>query len=575
MAVPTNEEILVLLDRLDQNECADDLESQWLDFKPFGDPKEDKRVAVEYAVCFANAEGGVVVFGVADRVTAGRAKAIHGSKRFDLATWQRDIYQSTVPPLAVDLEEIRVSEGTGRVLVMRVEKGATPPYGTSQGVYKKRVGKSCMPIDLRAETRAEVATGAIDWSGGTAENVQLSDLDPVEVARARNWLRRLKPNSQLISVGDLDLLQGLKAVTDGKVTRTGLLLFGREDTLARRCPQHAVQYVYQTSPTTVARNDVMACGLLKILSDIEQAFTGPANPEHELSLGFGKLRIPSFSVEDTVREAILNAVTHRDYLDPGRVLVRHTPRELVVTSPGGFISGITPENILRHESRTRNQTLAFAFLKLGLVEQSGVGRRRIYMPVLSYGKKPPQYETDGHTVTLRIFDGSFDAPMAKLVAKWRHEGKDIDLDGLLILTYLREYAFIDTLSASRLLQLSREGVRGLLDYYSLPGLGILERKGHTAAATFHLTKSVASDLLGKAAYTKTKGIDPIRYSELVRCYVTDHGSITPAECRELIGLGESAADRSAVSKLLTKWCADDGFLRREGVSPRTRYYSRV
>lgn len=80
MSIPTNAEILAILDRLDQRQCADDLESYWLDFKPFNDPKDDKKIAVEYAVCFANAEGGAVVFGVADRERGGRARAIHGSK---------------------------------------------------------------------------------------------------------------------------------------------------------------------------------------------------------------------------------------------------------------------------------------------------------------------------------------------------------------------------------------------------------------------------------------------------------------------------------------------------------------
>ena len=72
MSIPTNSEILALLDRLD-TVVADDLETQRLDFKPWTSPKDDMKVAVEYAVCFANAQGGVVVFGVADRIR-GRAR---------------------------------------------------------------------------------------------------------------------------------------------------------------------------------------------------------------------------------------------------------------------------------------------------------------------------------------------------------------------------------------------------------------------------------------------------------------------------------------------------------------------
>jgi ATP-dependent DNA helicase RecG len=333
-----------------------------------------------------------------------------------------------------------------------------------------------------------------------------------------------------------------------------------------------VHYVLHTE-LKVFRNDSYQDGLLDILERIEQAFTGPANPEREVSVGFFKMRIPAFDV-DVVREALLNAVTHRDYTDPNEVLLRHAAEELAITSPGGFLGGITPKNILRHEPVARNRALAEAFEKLGLVERAGMGRRRIFIPTLSYGKRSPLYQTDGSRVTLRIFDGSFSEQMAVLVAKWRGEGREIDLDALLVLGYLLDHAFIDTLAAADLLQLSRDGARGVLDQLAQPKTGILERKGKTKAATYHLTKGVAKDLLGKAAYTRTKGLDAVRFAEMVRAFVQDHGSITPRECRELLGLGESKSARAETSRLLRQWSSEEGFLRREGVPPKVRYLPR-
>ncbi len=568
MSIPTNPEILALLDHLDHS-LGDDLETHWLDFKAWTGTREDLKTAVEYAVCMANADGGAVVFGVEDK-TQGRA-AIHGAGNYNLDHWRQQIYNLTRPNLSVELDELTVPEGTGKLLVVRVPKGSSPPYGTAAGLFKKRVGKNCLPLDPQSFLRARVATGAVDWSGEPAEGVEVEDLDVVEIARAKNVLRRINPESELLKVREREFLTGLGALRGGKVTHTGLLLFGRERTIIERCPQHQVHYVYQTQPTSVARNDSFRSGLLNVLEQIEHAFSGPANPEHELSVGIHKLRIPAFSLE-SVREAVLNAVTHRDYLDPSEVLIRHAPRELVVTSPGGFLANISPQNILRAEPISRNRALAEAFEKLRLVERAGTGRLRIFIPLLSYGKRLPQYESDGTRVTLRIYDGSCDERMARLVAKWREDGRAIDLDGLLILTYLREHAFIDTLSASELLQLPRNAVRGVLDQFAQPTTGILERRGRTAAATFHLTKAVAGDLLGKAAYTKTKGINPIRFAEMVRAYVEDHGSITPQECRELLGLGESKTARVEISRLLKKWCGSEGFLRREGMPPKVRYF---
>jgi ATP-dependent DNA helicase RecG len=247
----------------------------------------------------------------------------------------------------------------------------------------------------------------------------------------------------------------------------------------------------------------------------------------------------------------------------------------VITNPGGFLGGITTRNILRHEPVARNRSLAEAFEKLGLVERAGMGRRRIFLPILEYGKRIPEYETDGTRVTLRVYDGAFDERMAILVAKWRGDGHDIDLDSLLVLTHLREHAFIDTISASELLQLSRDDARGVLDRMAQPRVGILERRGKTKAATYHLSKSVAKDLLGKAAYTKTKGLDPIRFQEMVRQFVLDHGEITPQECRELLGLGESQTARVEVSRYLKEWSGPEGFLTREGNPPKVIYRPRL
>lgn len=568
MNPPTNSEIVAVLDSF-ATRVADDLESEVLEFKPWNDAKSDMRVAVEYAVCFANAGGGVIVFGVADDVR-GRVAAIHGIRGVDLDVWRRGIYEATRPNLKVQVEELAVPDGTGKLLVVRVPAAAAGQlHGTAQGLFKKRVGKNCMAVDPASLMHARVASGAVDWSGQTA-TVALQDLDPVEIARSRNILRRINPESELLRLPDEPYLVALGALRRGEVTHTGLLLFGREEHLGDLCPQHQVHYVHQTSETRVTRNESFKQPLLLTLERIEQYFSGPANLERELTVGLFKLRIPAYSIE-SVREAILNAVTHRDYSSPGEVLIRHTNKELVVTSPGGFIGGITPQNILRQEPVSRNRTLAEAFEKLRLVERAGVGRRRIFLPTLSYGKRPPAYETDGSRVTLRIFDGSFDARMASLVAQWKQEGVEMDLDGLLVLSHLRRRPFVDTKQAAELLQCSREVARAVLDQLTLPPTDLLERRGRASSATFHLSKRLASDLIGKGAYTRTKGLNPIRYAEMVKEFVRDHGFITPKQCRELLGWGESATDRVEISKLLRKWSGPDGFLTREGTPPKVRY----
>ena len=139
MTIPTNDDILRLLDQLDHS-IVDDLESNVLDFKPWDDPKDDLKVFIGYAVCFSNADGGVVVFGVSDK-TLGRSEAIHGAKGYNLDIWRRVIFNRTNPHIQAEVEELKIPEGTGHLLIVRIHKGGNPLYGTSQGMFKQRIGK--------------------------------------------------------------------------------------------------------------------------------------------------------------------------------------------------------------------------------------------------------------------------------------------------------------------------------------------------------------------------------------------------------------------------------------------------
>lgn len=573
MSVPSDAELIALLARL-EHEPADALESQWLDFKPWEGAKEAMKTAVEYAVCFANAQGGVVVFGVNDKL-CGRAAAIQGVRRVDVDMLRRGIYDGTRPALSVSLSLLDVPEGTGQLLVLRVPEGTRKPHGTAAGLFKQREGKNCMPVDPHSFARVRANTGEVDWSGAPAAGVTVNDLDPVEVARARNVLRSKDPGSGLLALNDTDFLIGLEAIREGRVTHTGMLLFARRDILAARCPQAQFHYVLLRDETTVARNDIDRRPLLEIIERMEQVFQGPLNPEEELSIGLFKLRIPQFPLE-AVREGVLNALTHRDYTDPGEVLVRHSADELSITSPGGFIGGISPENILRHEPRARNRTLANAFVKLRLVESSGIGRRRIYRSALEFGKRRPLYSTTNDTVTLRIFNRGANPRLARMVSELSAAGAPVSLDHLLVLDALMQTDHIDTATAAETLQLPREEARAVLDAMAAPALGLLERRGHTHTATYHLAKGVAMAVKGKAAYTRTRGLNPVRYAEMVREYLKDHRSITNAELRQLLGLGASASASVEASRLLTKWSAEEGgFLERLPPVNRPRYVLRV
>lgn len=103
-----------------------------------------------------------------------------------------------------------------------------------------------------------------------------------------------------------------------------------------------------------------------------------------------------------VREAVVNAFMHRDYRTPEVIQLEHTASRLRITSPGGFVPGVTVDNVLTVSSRCRNLSLSQAIRSLGLAESAGVGVDRMYASMTAIGHQPPSFNTDGITVTASL-----------------------------------------------------------------------------------------------------------------------------------------------------------------------------
>ena len=121
--------------------------------------------------------------------------------------------------------------------------------------------------------------------------------------------------------------------------------------------------------------------------------------------------------EVSAREAILNAVSHRDYRHPGSVFVRQYPRRLEIVSPGGLPTGITPDNIIDKQF-PRNRRIAETFLRCGLVERAGQGANRMLVEAVRDSKPLPDYSrSDEHEVFLRLHGDVRDASFVKFLAR--------------------------------------------------------------------------------------------------------------------------------------------------------------
>ena len=87
---------------------------------------------------------------------------------------------------------------------------------------------------------------------------------------------------------------------------------------------------------------------------------------------------------------IVNAVTHRSYLEPGNVQVALYDARLEVTSPGMLLNGVTIEKIREEYSKVRNRAIANAFSYMKIIEEWGSGILRMYDEFSKYGLREPE-----------------------------------------------------------------------------------------------------------------------------------------------------------------------------------------
>ena len=153
------------------------------------------------------------------------------------------------------------------------------------------------------------------------------------------------------------------------------------------------------------------------------------------------------------REVIVNGAIHRDWLSPQPTTVEHTGDMLTVTSPGGFLGGITPDNIITHPAVPRYRSLAEAMATLRLGEREGIGVDRMVRDMLAIGRPEPEIsEITGPYVRVGLVGGDPDSEIVEFLASIEPPATASDVDALLIIDHLTRTGWIDTATAMPVLQ---------------------------------------------------------------------------------------------------------------------------
>jgi len=508
---------------------------------------------VESLACMANSEGGELWLGVEDDGTPSGLHAEHQS----LVGLPGLVAARTSPSLMVTVEPLEIS-GL-RVARISVPKSSSEVATTSGRYLRRRIKQDGTPecVAMLPHDRASRAGrfGLSDASAQAVAGATLADFDPLERERLRQTVQQYGGDRVLLELDDEAMDGALGFTTRDEAgqrvpTLAGLLIIGRETVLRELVPTH--EFAFQVlEREAVHFNEFRRFPLLKAMDWLETNFR-PYNPEREMQIGMFRVPIPKVDL-GAFREAIANALVHRDYHRLSAVHVRLDDDGLTISNPGGLVEGVTLNNLLTTEPRPRNRTLADAMKRIGIVERSGRGVDKIYRGMLRFGRPEPDYSrTDTNSVVLRLSTVAADEVFLQRVVEQenRQGGAPLPIDSLIVLAALREHK---RLGADELAQhIQRDAVQVKKTLEHLVEAGLVEAHGSNRSRNYTLSVEMYRAKGDKLAYTRQAGFSKVQHPEMVLNYVRQHGRIQRNEVMELCHLSEDQSTR-----LL-------GRLRREG-----------
>ena len=566
--MPTKQEVLELLDRLNEVP-ADHLEDQRLDFKEWERRSQADATAkvLEAVICMANGGGGTVVIGVKDNIV-GRSKAVVGVPAdLDVNRLKRALYDGSDPKLTPTIDELAVPEGTGRILVLEVHAGM-PPYTDTKGNGKIRIGKDCQPLTGSMRRQTMEGTGETDITSTEVPGAIADQLSAAGMEQLRAIAAREQAPTELLRKSDTDLLGSIGLVRRGRLTRGGLLLVGKETSISEIFPGYAWIYLHMTSDTAyddrAEGKDCIALALGRIVDRIMSR-----NPLVTIQQGLFHFEFRTYP-EIALRESILNAFCHADFRIPGPIQLKQFPDRLEIANPGGFVGGVSPANILRHDPVSRNPLLVNALTALRLVNRSNLGVRRRYEAMLRDGKEPPVIRDEGNAVRVVFLAGDFSVPFRTFVTEEANLGHWLSVEDLLVIQYLLRHGEVDLPAVETICQQqereAREGLRRLETKF-----GVLESTGRGKTAVWRLRVEVERRLTSDSSPTRSRQAQlEAAVSTILRVLRDRHEKREPglsnAEIRELTSL-----DREQVKYVMRK-IKKDGLVDSAGRGGAARWH---
>jgi ATP-dependent DNA helicase RecG len=335
---------------------------------------------VEEAVAFANASGGKILLGITDR---GEIKGI------DTSNFSRSRVQDTLmgikPTIGINIEIVE------NIMVIEVPEGRNKPYACSKGFYL-RVGANSQKLDRDDIVEFFQSEGRIRFDEIINKELEIESV--LNKSEYDNFISLAGISNVLDPINVLENLNcGRTEEEKFRLNNAGILFFSDNPT---RHISHAsvVCALYKGNDKVIILDKKDLNG--SILQMIEEGILflkKHINLSYEIE-GLRRREIMELP-EVALREAVTNAVCHRDYFEKGaQVMIEIFDDRVVISNPGGLPKGLEVKNFGK-VSMSRNPVIASLLEKCDYIEKMGTGIQRMRIAMAEKHLPEPEFEFEG------------------------------------------------------------------------------------------------------------------------------------------------------------------------------------
>ena len=338
---------------------------------------------VETIGAFANTKGGSVLIGISDK---GKIKGLTIGKT-TLRDWANQISQSTEPRLVPEIEHLKIAGK--EVAVIKIKEYPIKPVSVKGKCYR-RVGNANRLMTPQEIAEMHFHSIGTSWDAFPTEDKTLEDID---LKKIEKYIREANATGRRkIEGSPQEVLEKLELVKDGKATWAAVLAFGKEP--QKPLLQSAVHCGrFRMDKTQIIDDLMVEADLINQVDEVMKFVARHISVRYEFEGKPKRKEVWEYPLE-ALREAVINAIVHRDYTVPSNVQLEIYDDRIEIWNPGRLLPGITIDDLYKKEYKSviRNKLIAQLFYDIGYIEKYGSGTIKIIDLCKRHGIPYPEFK---------------------------------------------------------------------------------------------------------------------------------------------------------------------------------------